>query len=145
MSSKHLGQNEKEKFVSRFVEACGSDQPGKVAQLLNVSYQAARNYLDGRLPDAKVLRSIAENTPYSINWLLTGEGEKFAVNSARPAESLMNDSMREAVRQVCLEVFADILRSVEQSIEPKVVKLTADKIKEETFRLENAAVSESDR
>ena len=67
---------EKNRFVERFVEICGTSEPARVQRLLNISYQAAKNYLLGRLPDATVLKAIAEKTPYSIHWLLTGNGEK---------------------------------------------------------------------
>lgn len=145
MSSKDFAKTEIDEFVPRLVEACGSDQPVKVAQLLNVSYQAARNYLDGRLPEAKVLRSIAENTPYSINWLLTGEGEKFAVKSVTEEATPVTDQMRTFVRQICLDVFAELFGKSGQVPAPKVVKLTPDKIKEETLRIESAVIPDSDR
>lgn len=142
MSSKDLGQTEIDLFVSRLVEACGSDQPGKIAQLLNVTYQAARNYLDGRLPEAKVLRSIAEKTPYSINWLLTGDGEKFVRKSRNSGIDPAFEEMRAFVRQTCVDVFAELNDSEVHSQAPKIIKLTADKIKEETFRVAAPALSE---
>lgn len=66
-------------FGARFAEACGTSEPARIQRLLNISYQAAKNYLNGRLPDSRVLLTLAERTPYSIHWLLTGEGEKFSL------------------------------------------------------------------
>jgi hypothetical protein len=74
-------------FVERFIEVCGTSEPSKVQKLLDVSYQAAKNYLQGRLPDSYVLKTISERTPYSINWLLTGQGEKFAGQNGHPTPS----------------------------------------------------------
>ncbi len=94
-------------FSSRFAEACGTSEPARIQRLLDISYQAAKNYLSGRLPDPRVLLTIAERTPYSIHWLLTGEGEKFFIPAryddtlplARQISALIRQEVEDAVGQ----------------------------------------------
>lgn len=69
--------NKTQEFKDRLIELCGTNQPAELAQKMEISYQAARNYLNGRLPETNVLLMIAEKTKCSIHWLLTGEGKKF--------------------------------------------------------------------
>src|SRR4030095_9577067 len=91
-------------FGQRFAEACASEEPARIGRFLNISYQAAKNYLGGRLPEPRVLLRIAESTPYSIHWLLTGEGEKF-VGSDRAGETFIPASeIKSLVKQGCAEV-----------------------------------------
>ncbi len=67
---------------------CGSSNPRVVAGFAGVSYNAAKNYLNGRIPEGKVLLSLAEKSPISIHWLLTGDGDKF-VNAADKTDAEM--------------------------------------------------------
>ena len=92
-------------FGSRFAEACGTSEPARIQRLLNISYQAAKNYLHGRMPDSQVLLTIAERTPYSLHWLLTGDGEKFLIPArnedtlplARQISALIKQEVEDAV------------------------------------------------
>lgn len=128
-------EDEKFQFITRFVEVCGTSEPAKIQRLLNISYQAAKNYLRGRLPDAAVLRTIAERTPYSIHWLLTGHGEKLVGS----AESGIQDTpltarqVRDLVRVECVEVINELMRSRE-STQQKVVVLPSDSVKSEKVK-----------
>lgn len=63
-------------FSGRLAETLGTGEPAEISRRLGISYQAAKNYLEGRLPSAEVLIAIAEQTDYSLNWLLTGKGAK---------------------------------------------------------------------
>jgi hypothetical protein len=63
-------------YVERLKEALGTDEPAEVQRKLGISYQAAKNYLGGRLPAPEVLKKITLKTGFSIDWLLTGEGSK---------------------------------------------------------------------
>jgi transcriptional regulator with XRE-family HTH domain len=146
MSSKKITIVENFEFVERFREVCGSDQPADVARLLNISYQAAKNYLQGRLPDTNVLRAISEQTPYSIHWLLTGQGSKFVELEAEKKDTdIFSDALRAFVRKECVKVLGELLEKQNQSAEPaskgKVVVLTPDKIKEEKILEENEILS----
>ena len=143
MSSKKTTILKNFSFVERFTEVCGSSQPNEVAQLLNISYQAAKNYLQGRLPDSKVLKTISEKTAYSINWLLTGEGEKFVKDSITQDTVILSDQMETFVRQICLEVIGEVLSNRNDSSQQKVIVLTSDNIKEEKILDEFPAFSEN--
>ncbi len=102
-------------FGSRFAEACGTSEPARIQRLLNISYQAAKNYLNGRLPDSRVLITIAERTPYSIHWILTGEGEKFSFPApsedtlplARQISALIRQEVEAAVGQALTDLPAE--------------------------------------
>jgi len=147
MSSKNSTISKNFSFVERFIEVCGSSQPVEITRLLNISYQAAKNYLQGRLPDTKVLTTISEKTPYSVNWLLTGNGEKFVKKPLNEDTLILTDQMRAFVRQTCLEVISEVLSSREQdddAEQQKTVVLTSEKIKEEKVLDESAVFSENE-
>lgn len=123
---------EKKVFVERFVEICGTAEPAKIQRLLDISYQAAKNYLQGRLPDSYVLRTIARRTPYSINWLLTGEGEKLVSAPAEADTPISIRQIRDLVRSECVEVINEILGSREA--QQKVVVLHSRSLKSEKVK-----------
>lgn len=119
-------------FISRLVKVCGTKEPAKVARLLNVSYQSAKNYLAGRLPSSYVLQEIAKITPYSIHWLLTGEGDEFVNSNYTELPFEMNEEVRDFVRNVCLEAVSFMSEeNNETSKGQKVIIISSDKIKKE--------------
>jgi hypothetical protein len=126
-------EGEKNLFITRFVEVCGTSEPAKIQRLLDISYQAAKNYLQGRLPDSYVLRTIAERTPYSINWLLTGKGEKLVSSPATEDTPLSASQIRDLIRSECVEVINELLGSRE-SAQQKVVVLQSGSLKSEKVK-----------
>lgn len=131
MRSQNLTKIENSEFVKRFTEVCGTSKPAEISRLLGVTYQAAKNYLQGRLPEAKVLRVISERTPYSIDWLLTGKGKKFARNTGKEDKEIFTDQMRAFVRQEILDVVNEVLGSQKEPVQQKVVVLQPKKVKVE--------------
>lgn len=131
MSRRKSTYYENKDFVERFVEVCGTSKPAEVSRMLNVSYQAAKNYLQGRLPDSKVLLTICERTPYSIHWLITGEGKKFVKPGQEKDREIFTDEMRTFVRSECLDVINEVFVQPKEQANLKVVVLSPDKIKEE--------------
>ena len=123
-------------FGVRFAEACGTSEPARIQRLLNISYQAAKNYLNGRLPDPRVLIVIAERTPYSLHWLLTGSGEKFSIPArsedtlplARQISALIKQEVENAVSQA-------LAKSPIESGSRRIV-LSPDDVLSETVRTE---------
>lgn len=144
MSSEKSKNLENFSYIERFVEVCGSKQPNEIARLLNISYQAAKNYLQGRLPDSKVLITISEKTPYSLNWLLTGEGERLVKNEPREDTLILSDQIRAFVRQTCLEVMGEVLGNTDSPLASKTVVLTSEKIKKEKVLDKSAVLSENE-
>ena len=69
-------------FVERFIDLLGTREPSEVQRKLEIDYQSAKNYLGGRKPKADVLEKIVEKTNVSLNWLLMGQGPKFAVDDS---------------------------------------------------------------
>lgn len=126
---------EKKLFIERFVEVCGTSEPAKIQRLLNISYQAARNYLRGRLPDSYVLRTLAERTPYSINWLLTGQGERYVSGAVELDENtpLSARQVRDLVRSECANVLDELLAARERN-QQKVVVLPSGSLKSEKVK-----------
>ncbi|HEY0426899.1 MAG TPA: helix-turn-helix domain-containing protein [Pyrinomonadaceae bacterium] len=131
MSRGNLKKVENFDFIERFVEICGSSQAAEIARLLDISYQSAKNYLQGRLPDSNILLIIAERTNYSIHWLLTGQGSKFVENAAREDTLLLSGKFREFVRRECSDLIDEALSSQNEAAQLKTVVLTSEKIKEE--------------
>ena len=126
-------EQEKKVFIERFTEVCGTSEPAKIQRLLDISYQAAKNYLQGRLPDSYVLRTIAQRTPYSINWLLTGEGEKLVSAPITEDTPLSARQIRDLIRSECVEVINEILGSREAT-QQKVVVLQSGSLKSEKVK-----------
>ena len=131
-------EDEKNLFITRFVEVCGTSEPAKIQRLLGISYQAAKNYLQGRLPDSYVLRTVAERTPYSINWLLTGKGEKLVSEAVTAKDStvdtpLSTGQIRDLIRSECVEVINELLGS-RVSTQQKVVVLPSGSLKSEKVK-----------
>ena len=109
-------------FVSRLLEVLGTDNPSQVKRLLNISDQAARNYLAGRMPTPEFLITIAEQTPYLFIWLLPGR-RKFATFS--PDSDSLYQEIRESIRDMCLE----IINEVRQETQRKIAVTPPEKVK----------------
>jgi transcriptional regulator with XRE-family HTH domain len=71
-------------FADRFQEICETSQPAQIQRAFGISYQAAKNYLNGRYPETDVLLNIARVTGVSLHWLLTGEGPRKSTNETNP-------------------------------------------------------------
>ena len=131
MSRRKSTDTESINFVERLIEVCGTSKPAKMSRLLDVSYQAAKNYLQGRLPDSNVLRTISERTDYSIHWLITGEGKKFVKTDHPQDRDIFTDEMRAFIRRECLDLINELAVRSEESVSPKIVVLSSEKIKQE--------------
>lgn len=129
---------EENNFVERLIEVCGTSKPAEISRMLNVSYQAAKNYLQGRLPDSCVLLTISKQTKYSIHWLITGEGKKFVENHREKDKEIFTDEMRAFVRRECLELLNEALNQPKQPVNEKIVVLSSEKIMEEK-KIENSS------
>ena len=127
MSSDNSTIVENNGFIDRFIEVCETDKPVEIKRLLNISDQAARNYLAGRFPTPEILITIAEQTPYSIHWLLTGDGKKFVDSAFEKDTRILSDEMRLAIRKECVAVFNELQREAQS----KVVVITPDRVKTE--------------
>ena len=121
-------------FVARLAEACGTSEPARIQRLLNISYQAAKNYLNGRLPDTRVLLTIAERTPYSIHWLLTGEGEKFSLPAGSQNTPLLARQISEFIRQEVGKAVDAALEDRMTGAGSRTIVLRADEVLSETAR-----------
>ncbi len=134
-----------EEFVKRFVEACGTSHPKEISELLNISYTAAVNYLQGRLPDARILLSISNQSPYSIHWILTGKGQKFVDESVKNDFVLFIESLLKIPPSDFLVEIGKLFDAYNSknkhtpSDSPKTMTLTSDKIREEKVQEEDPA------
>jgi hypothetical protein len=117
-------------FVERFIEACGTSRPAEIQRLLNISYQSARNYLEGRLPTADLLILIGETTSCSIDWLLIGRGKKFVNVDQRRDTPLLAGQFEQSVRKICVEVINE-MNGKEEIAQPKVVVLQSSELMSE--------------
>lgn len=72
-------------FAKRLAEAFDNATMAVIARRLRVPHATVRNYFGGRMPSPEVLIKIAGETNVSLNWLLTGTGERF-VRYDRPID-----------------------------------------------------------
>ena len=135
-------QYEHNNFTDRLIEVCGTSEPAKIQRLLDISYQAAKNYLQGRMPDSNVLITIANRTPYSIHWLLTGQGEKLVTQPMHLDTPLSAHQIRNLVREECGKVINELLAESRVSTQQKVVVLQSGDLKSE--KIKEAIVPEHD-
>jgi hypothetical protein len=142
MSSEESEFSDNVGFTSRFIEVCGTDRAVQVQKVLDISNQAARNYLAGRLPDAQHLMLIAEKTPYSIHWLLTGRGKKFAIEALNQGTPLSTHQLGELVMKVTMKVMNEIDGSHDVT-QSNIVTLHPDNVYSEKTAEGSAARSES--
>lgn len=133
--SRHSG------FTERFIEVCGSSRPADIQRLLNISYQASKNYLSGRLPNTEVLLTIADRTSYSIDWLLTGRGKKFVEGAARPDTPLPTGQMETFVRRICVEVINE-MTTQQESARSRIVVLQPSDVLSEKMHEEKVTLSD---
>lgn len=72
----------KRDFIERLSSAFNNESMAEVARRLKIPHATVRNYFQGRLPAPEVLIKIANETGVSLNWLLIGVGEKYAVEAS---------------------------------------------------------------
>lgn len=126
-------------FITRLIEACGSERPTDLQRSLNISYQAAKNYLTGRLPNTEMLMIISERTGVSIDWLLTGRGSKLVADRYAEGASIVPGHADAFVRKICLEVINERFGEPGQ---PKVVVLQPEDVRSETVAEKEAVISD---
>ena len=147
MESGNLEKAGNLEFVNRFIEFCGTSQAAEIKRLFGISYQAAKNYLDGvRLPETNVLIIISRKTDYSIHWLLTGEGEKLVKNSPREDTLLASRKLQEFIRGECREIICEMLSSQQnENARSTAAILPTKTIVNEKALDETAAFSENEQ
>ncbi len=139
---KEVLHEEKIAFVERFVEVCGgTTEPAKVQRLLNISYQAAKNYLLGRVPDPHVLLLIAAKTPYSLHWLLTGQGSKF-VFEQNTSDAVLTNEMRDLIKVECMRAVQSFF--IEPDASGKKIVLPPSRLMSEKPRVQAAVPDKED-
>ncbi len=128
-------------FIARFIEACGTSEPSKIQRLLNISYQTAKNYLHGRLPQSDILILISNRTSYSIDWLLTGRGGKIIDGASAQDTTIHTGQIEASVRRICVEVINEINGS-RSAAQPKVVVLQSSELMSEKVMDEATTLTE---
>lgn len=141
MSSGEQQIDKDSEFPLRFVEACGTSEPARIQRLLDVSYQAARNYLNGRLPEPRVLIKLAQNSPYSLHWLLTGTGEKFVRTTPEEDTPLLARQISALIKQEVAGAVSEILGQ-QHNAQPRTIVLKAGDIKSEAVNDPSKAISD---
>lgn len=131
----------KKEFTRRFVEACGTSKAAEIAALLDISYQAAKNYLSGKLPNTRMLVVISAKTSCSIDWLLLGRGKKF-LNERSPSDApLPIGALRALIRDECRRTVDELLaEKALETAEEKVYVLKATDILEEKTPSESSVL-----
>lgn len=89
------------------------------ARKCDIPYGTLQGYFRKRLPHAEHLIRMANCVGVNINWLLTGRGEMFGVDSVAPEDK--------ADLAIDLEVLHRIIKWVEEKLESEGKELTSDK------------------
>lgn len=89
-------------FGERLKEAFETNKIGEIARKMDVSYQAAKNYIEGRIPDADKLKEISDSTNCSIHWLITGKGNK-ELTDTKVVGLINEDNLKQVIREVVQE------------------------------------------
>jgi hypothetical protein len=116
-------------FAIRFAEVCGTGRVSKIQRLLNIPYQSAKNYLNGRLPRPEVLMLISERTGCSIDWLLTGRGKKF-LNEPVSQDTPLSTGQISMVRNICVEVINE-MNGAQPTGQSRIVRLQSSELMSE--------------
>ena len=116
-------------FAIRFAEVCGTGRASKIQRLLNIPYQSAKNYLNGRLPRPEVLMLISDRTGCSIDWLLTGRGKKF-LNEPAAADTPLSAGQISMDRNICVEVINE-MNGAQTTGQSRIVRLQSSELMSE--------------
>ncbi len=119
------------KFAKRFAEICQTSKPAEVARNLDISYPAAKNYLNGKIPNTPTIIHISEVTSCSIDWLLRGIGNKFIENNGYQDTPQPSGELKRLIRDECKKVFAEMMNVQTETEKEKVIVLRPEDIKEE--------------
>ena len=114
-------------FAIRLADICGTGKAANVQRLLNIPYQSAKNYLNGRLPRTDALIRIAQITGCTIDWLLTGEGKKFRTDARLLGAPISAGQFDESVRKICVEVINEMNGKTETA-HPRIVRLQSSEV-----------------
>lgn len=102
-------------FADRLSEAFDNATMAGIARRLAVPHATVRNYFGGRMPSPEVLIKIARETNVSLNWLLTGTGEKF-VRYDRPYD--IGRALEEKITQIVDEKLSERLGAPDPNPQP---------------------------
>lgn len=105
MSSKNLTIVKDLEFAARFAQAVGTSEPAEIERKYGLAYHTAKNYLEGRLPNAEKLKEIKTLTNVKIDWLLTGQGEMFA-SELKKSEPNFLEVFEDKIREIAREEIA---------------------------------------
>ncbi len=129
------------KFAKRFADVCGTSKPSEVVGILNISYQAAKNYLSGKIPNTPNLVNISAKTSCSIDWLLMGRGKKFIAEELNQNTLRLSDEHKFFIRDEIKKVFAEMSGNQSETVKEKVIVLKLEDIKEEKVINESPVLS----
>ena len=104
-------------FSERLGEAFDNDTMAVIARRLGVPHATVRNYFGGRMPSPEVLIKIARETNVSLNWLLTGTGERF-VRYDRPID--IGRVLEQKIEQIVDAKLAERLGGPVRAAAPRV-------------------------
>ena len=85
---------------------------------------------------------IAERTPYSIDWLLTGRGKKFAADTAQVDTLQPTGQMETFVRRICVEVINE-MSAEERPPHSRIVVLKSSDLLSEKVSVEEGVLPAS--
>ena len=118
----------KSEFGKRLKQIFNNATNQEIANIIGVSAPAVQHYVNGRVPDAEKLITIAAITKCNLHWLITGEGSRLAVSENNAAETPQPDPLidRKALAAFVREVIREELTDVGGEIKGVEPKTSAD-------------------
>lgn len=98
-------------LYDRIVEAFGTDNGAEIGRLVEVGRHAVYRWRDGdTLPSRENLLKISECSGVTLDWLMSGEGEKFPSTRSTVSEQI-SSAERDALTSVSLRLSVQPLRN----------------------------------
>jgi AcrR family transcriptional regulator len=111
-------------FVARLNKTFGNATMADVARRLKLPHATVRNYYQDRLPASDVLIKIANETGISLNWLLLGKGEMYAVNSPRvEIGTFLEERINDLIDRKIAEITSSTPARTEFAVRDAVIRL----------------------
>lgn len=111
-------------FGNRMREAFDNASNAEIARKLGITPTAVGNHIKGRVT-LSVLIGVSTSTGCSVDWLLTGDGEKYVKKTSRA-------TLDETFRNIIREIVRDEVNSSENYAEIRGENLKTEKEKEKT-------------
>jgi len=108
--------------LKALIQEQASGKHTKFAKQAGIPVSTFQSYLADRLPHPEHLLRISETYHVNLDWLMTGQGERY-----RPAGEIHQTAPDYIGRRVDTVLLGEIIRAVEEGLQARQASLTAEK------------------